>query len=229
MGGSVMRALSRRTFVGMSASAAALLYAPTRVLAQQCTTNYLPSFLPNRLTVDCASKRNFALFRQNSTHLGLAGVVNMTFVRGRLGTYQAGNLFLFPWLKPKGAALGQSKVWNAVVPLSASTHRQASDIPGATLPPDEYFCQVVLKAPPNAFIGFAADDPFDKLEAKLGLYTNIAKLADGKPIGIDWASSNLNHAWFGGSRAIPATDTCNGKAWRKLIVDGLNQASVGAC
>jgi hypothetical protein len=224
-----MREFSRRAFVGMSVSTAAVLHAPMRALAAQCVTGAYPGFLPNRLTVDCASRRNFALFRQNADYLGLAGAVSMTTVRGKLGSYQAGNLFLFPWLKPKGAALGQGKVWNSVVPTSATAYRQASPIPGATLPLDEYFCNVVLQAAPTMFIGFAADVPFDTLEAKLGLYSNVARLDDGKPAGIDWASSNLNHPWFGGSRQIPSTDTCDGAAWRKLIVDGLNQASVGAC
>jgi hypothetical protein len=201
---------------------------PASAIAQSCTGNF-PSFLPNYLTVDCASKRNFALFRQNTAYLGLAGAVSMTFVRGRLGSYQAGNLFLFPWLKPKGQAFGPGKVWGSVVPTSASLSKPANPIPGSTLPLDDYFCNFVLQAPPTMFIGFAADVPFDKLEAKLGLYTNVDKLADGKPLGIDWASSNLNHPWFGGSRQIPGTATCNGAAWRKLIIDGLDQASRAAC
>jgi hypothetical protein len=225
-----MREFNRRTVVGMSISAATLLSAPARAVAATCVSGFLPGFLPAYLTVDCASSRNFRLFRQNSDYLGLVGVVSMTTVRGKLGTYQAGNLFLFPWLKPKGAALGQGKVWNASVATSATAYRQASPIPSARLPQDEYFCNFVLQAPENVFIGFTADVPFGKLEAKLNLFTNVDKLADGKPVGIDWASSNLNHPWFGGSQAIPATDTCNGNAWRKLIVAGLNQtASAGAC
>lgn len=224
-----MRELNRRTFVGMSVSAAAILSAPARaVAATQCITGSQPSFLPGYLTVDCATRRNFRLFRENSEYLGLAGVVSMSTVRGKLGSYQAGNLFLFPWLKPKGAALGQGKVWNASVPTNATAYRQASPIPNARLPQDEYFCNFVLQAPTNMFIGFAADVPFDKLETKLGLFTNVDKLTDSQPIGIDWASSNLNHPWFGGSRAIPATDDCNGNAWRKLIVAGLNQVSSAA-
>ena len=84
-------------------------------------------------------------------------------------------------------------------------------------------------APLNTFIGFAVDVPFGKLDAKLGLYSNIDKLADGKPVGIDWASSNLNDQWFGGDRQIPATETCNGSAWRQLIANGLNLASKQVC
>ena len=58
---------------------------------------------------------------------------------------------------------------------------------------------------------------------------NVDKLADGGAIGINWTSSNLNRPGFGGSSCIPNTDACNGNAWRKVIVDGLNQASVAAC
>lgn len=225
-----MNGHSRRAFLGMSASALAVTAQPAGALAAiQCVTGSYPGFLPNRLTVDCASKQNFRLFRQNADYLGLAGAVSMTFVRGKLGSYEAGNLFLFPWLKPKGLALGAAKAWNAVMPTNATTVRAAAPIPGSKLPQDEYFCNVVLQAPINMFVGFAADVPFSALEAKLGLYTNLDKLADGKALGIDWASSNLNYPWFGASRAIPDTEDCNGAAWRKLIIDGINQASASAC
>jgi hypothetical protein len=87
----------------------------------------------------------------------------------------------------------------------------------------------VLKAPSSNFIGFQLEAPFRKGREKLPWVTNVEKLADGGPVGINWTSSNLNRPWFGGSSCIPNTDTCNGNAWRKVIVDGLNQASVGAC
>jgi hypothetical protein len=223
-----MTTLSRRAMLAMSAGAAALLQSPARAIAAQCITGFLPSFLPNMLTVDCASGRNFLLFRQNSSYLGLAGAVSMSFVRGKFGSYPAGNLFLFPWLKPKGVALGAGKIWNSFAPTSATAVKQASPIPNSALPLDEYLCRFVLQAPPESFIGFAVDEPYSTLEVKLGLYSN-AKLADGKPAGIDWASSNLNHPWFGGDHQIPATNTCNGQAWRQLIVNGLNSAARQAC
>jgi hypothetical protein len=112
----------------------------------QCVSGGLP-FLPNRLTVSCAAQRNFRAFRPNSDYLGLAGVVSMTSVRGSLASYEAGNLFLFPWLKPKGQALGQGKAWPAVVPTNATLFVNASPIPNATLPLDEYFCRIALQAP----------------------------------------------------------------------------------
>ena len=65
------------------------------------------------------------------------------------------------------------------------------------------------------------------MDAKFPWFTNV-KLADAS-VGIDWTSSNLNNGWFGGSRTIPSTADCNGGQWRKLIVDGLNQASAAIC
>jgi hypothetical protein len=195
--------------------------------AAQCVTGPLPGFLPNRLTVDCASRMNFRLFRKNPTYIGLAGVVSMTFVRGKQGSYSAGNLFLFPWLKPKGRA--QSVVWPSVAPTDATQFVQASPIPNTYLPPSEYFCDFVLNAPSSNFIGFQLDEPHRNGREKLAWISNVDKLADGVPVGINWTSSNINRPWFGGNSCIPDTDACNGKAWRKVIVDGLNQASVGAC
>ena len=73
------------------------------------------------------------------------------------------------------------------------------------------------------------DQPFGASEARLDWFSNVDGLADGAGVGIDWTSSNLNRPWFGGSSWIPSSVTCNGKMWRQLIVDGLNQASAGVC
>jgi hypothetical protein len=224
-----MQQMNRRSLlVAMSAACVAALEHPRAAFAQQCVTGSYPAFLPNALTVDCASRRNFQLFRRNEDYLGLAGAVSMSFVRGSIGIYEAGNLFLFPWLKPKGAALGAAKQWNAVAPRSATTFLAASPIPNSALPLDEYFCNYIIKVPTAAIIGFSIDKAYSALEVKLGLYSN-AKLSDGKSVGIDWTSSNLNHPWFGGNRQIPASETCNGKAWRQLIVNGLDLASRQMC
>jgi hypothetical protein len=215
---------NRRAFIGASlAVAGTLRQTVSAIAAPQCVTGPLPGFLPNRLTVDCASRMNFRLFRKNPGYLGLAGVVSMTFVRGKHGSYTAGNLFLFPWLKPKGRV--QKVAWPSVMPTDATRFVQASPIPNNFLPLDDHFCSFVLEAPSSNFIGFALDAPFEKGREKLPWVTNVKKLADGGPVGINWTSSNLNRSWFGGSSAIPNSDTCNGKAWRKVIVDGLNQAS----
>jgi hypothetical protein len=134
-------------------------------------------------------------------------------------------MIVFPWLKPKGqnrAALP------AVVPVNSGQFVPSGPIPDATLPVDEYFCRFRLQAPITMFIGFQVDVPYGRNDGRLDWFSN-ARLADGKDVGIDWTSSNLNHPWFGGSRCIPSKDTCNGAAWRKLIVDGLTQASIGLC
>ncbi len=219
---------NRRKFVGLSLGGLAALSVPRSVsAATQCVTGPLPGFLPNSLTVDCASKRNFQTFRQNSDYVGLAGVVSMTAVRGALGSYPAGDLFLFPWLKPKAQKSGKS--CSAVLPANATQCINSSPIPNAQLPVDEYFCRYMLQAPWTSFVGFEVDKPYTSLQANQVWFTNVDKLADGKAIGIDWTSSNLNNAWFGGSNWIPKTDACDGNAWRRLIVRALNQASAGIC
>jgi hypothetical protein len=217
---------NRRAIVAMSVGGlAALSMRPSVAVAAQCVSVGFQGFLPNSLTVDCASARNFRTFRQYPDYVGLAGVVSMSFVRGKLGSYAAGNLFLYPWLKPKG----QGRPLSALLATSATTFVNASPIPNATLPPDEYFCRVLLQAPLTSFIGLQVDQPFDAANGKLAWFSNTDKLADGSGVGIDWTSSNLNNPWFGGSSCIPGTADCDGSAWRKLIISGLNQASTGAC
>jgi hypothetical protein len=224
-----MGIIDRRAFLRGSIGTVALTQVPTLAFAQVCVTSGLPAFLPNRLTVDCASRRNFAIWRKNAQYMGLAGAVSMSFVRGKYGTFPAGNLFLFPWLNKQGQALGAAKDWQTVMPTSQTKVMTAAPIPNWRLPLDEYFLRYRLEAPIASFIGFRVDAPFNVQDARRAWYTNVAKLADGKGVGIGWNSSNLNAPWFGGSRWIPKTDTCNGKKWRALVADGLNQASVAAC
>ena len=222
--------MDRRSFLA-SAGALSLVSLPRTGLAQTtCVTSGLPSFLPNRLTVDCATRRNFANYRKNADYQGLAGVVSMTYIKGRYGEYPAGNLFLFPWLNAKGLALGSAKDWQAVLPTSQTKFAVADPIRGWTLPLDEYFCSYVLEAPRQSFIGFRIDTPFPGGTNPLRPWrTNVDKLSDGKPVGIEWTSCNLNSPWFGHSQWIPATSDCRGSSWRALIVDGLKQASVSQC
>jgi hypothetical protein len=220
-----MTGFDRRAFLGMSVGALSILRHPSSAAAQTpaCVPGGMAQFLPVRLNVDCASRQNFQLFRKYPNDLGLAGIVNMTFVRGKFGSYDAGSMIVFPWSKPKG----QSRP-GAVLPTNKIQMMSSTPIPDATLPLDEYICNYRLQAPTAMFIGFQVDAPYSKLEGRFDWFSNV-KLADGKGVGIDWTSSNLNHPWFGGSRFIPNKDTCNGPAWRKLIVDGLNQASTGLC
>ena len=222
-----MSGLGRRAFLGLSVGAVSLLRHPFAAVAQTpaCVPGGMAQFLPSRLNVDCASRRNFQLFRQNSGAVGLAGIVSMSFVRGSYGSYDAGSMMVFPWVK-RNANLRSALP--AVLPVSATQFMPSSPIPDGTLPVDDYLCNYRLRVPPATFIGFQVDVPYSQLEARFDWFSN-ARLADGKGVGIDWTSSNLNHPWFGGSRFIPAKDTCNGPAWRKLIVDGLMQASTGLC
>ena len=221
-----MAEYNRRTFVGGSVAGLTVIGLPTALhAAAQCVAGPLPGFLPTLLSVDCASKRNFQTFRRNPDAVGLTGVVSMSFVRGSQGSYPAGNLFLFPWLKPKA----HGRNLPAVVPLNATQFTNATPIPNASLPLDEYFLRFVLKAPCTSFIGFQVDNPYSASDAPRDWCSNVDKLGDGKGVGIDWTSHNLNGPWFGGSTWIPGTDACGGKAWRSLVVAGLAQAAVGAC
>jgi hypothetical protein len=225
-----MTTLHRRAFL---ASAGALSFSsiPQFAAAQTaCVTSGLQPFLPNRLTVDCATRRNFSNYRKNAPYQGLTGVVSMTTVQGKYGIYPAGNLFLFPWLNAKGLALGAAKDWQTVLPISLTKYITTRPIPGWTLPLDEYFARISLVAPWQSFIGFRVDAPFADGGNPLRPWrTNVDKLPDGKPIGIEWTSSNMNAPWFAGSQYIPATDDCTGNKWRALIIDGVNQASASLC
>jgi hypothetical protein len=225
-----MSILDRRAFLRGSVTTLALSQVPGIALAQTCVTSGLPPFLPNRLTVDCATRRNFAVWRKNAAYQGLAGVVSMTSVQSKYGVFPAGNLFLFPWLNKKGQTLGAAKDWQTVLPTSLTKFMTAGPIPNWNLPLDEYFLNIRLQAPLQGFIGFRVDAAFPGNNNPLRPWrTNVDKLTDGKPVGIEWTSGNLNSAWFGGSRWIPNIDACGGNKWRALIIDGVNQASAGLC
>src|SRR5258707_10428622 len=113
-----MTAFGRRAFLGMSVGAVSMLRHPLSAAAQTpaCVPGGMAQFLPQRLNVDCASRRNFQLFRKNTGDIGLAGVVSMSFVRGKFGSYDAGSMIVFPWLKRKGKS---STALPAVVPVDS--------------------------------------------------------------------------------------------------------------
>jgi hypothetical protein len=220
-----MTGLDRRAFLGMSVGAVSILRHPLSAAAQTpaCVPGGMAQFLPVRLNVDCASRRNFQLFRKYPNDLGLAGIVTMTFTTGKYGSYDAGSMIVFPWSKPKGVSRT-----GTVLPVNKTQFMASTPIPDATLPLDEYICNYRLLAPMAMFIGFQVDAPYSQFDARADWISN-ATLADGKGVGVDWTSCNLNSPWFGGSRCIPNDGTCNGAAWRKLIVDGLTQVSTGMC
>ena len=175
--------------------------------------------LSQRTSVATASALNLGQFLRNKRALGLTGILSMRLVEGGLSRYTSGSLFLFPF---KHAA--SSPNVRAFLP-----GRSAAEPPIVTvalthggLPPDEYFCNYVLKVPPRSFISFSAGLPFSRSAAKWEWHTNVDNIA-GHSIGIGWTSSNLNHPWFDGSRWIP--DRGDGKYWRARIIEGLRQAA----
>ncbi len=204
--------------------------AASAAVPAQCGMPGLPAAsAPTRLSVDCATRRNFQLFRANPDHVDLTGVVTLNRVAGKFGNYETGSLMLFPRLKPKGIELGAAKVWPAFISTGNNQVASATPIKVLTLPADDYFCRFVLQAPWTFFIGFSVDNSFSAFESQQAWASNVDKLPDGKGVGIGWSSANLNAPWFGGSRWIPRTEVCQGAAWRNAIVDGLAQASVGSC
>src|SRR3954471_17064336 len=170
-----MNSFDRRVFLGVSVGAVSLLRHPLSASAQTpaCVPGGMAQFLPVRLNVDCASGRNFQLFRKYPNDLGLAGIVSMSFVRGNYGSYDAGSMIVFPWSKPKGVSRT-----GAVLPTSKTLFMASAPIPGPTLPLDEYLCNFRLQAPANMFIGFQVDALYTKLEGRFDWFTNV-KLADG--------------------------------------------------
>src|ERR1051326_1274279 len=178
-GGVPMSGFDRRAFLGMSAGAVAMLRHPLSAAAQTpaCVPGGMAQFLPVRLNVDCASRRNFQLFRKYPNDLGLAGIVSMTFVRGKYGSYDAGSMIVFPWQKPKGISRT-----GAVFPTSKTLFIASTPIPDGKLPLDEYGCNYRLLAPANLFIGFQVDGTtYRTRESRFDWFTNV-KLADGKSV-----------------------------------------------
>ena len=211
-----MRGLSRRAFLGVSVGGLSSLQSHGAVLAA------LPADvlgLSQRNSVDAASALNLSQFLRNKHAFGLTGLLSMRPVEGELGRYPDGSLFLFPF---KHAASCPDV--RAFLP-----GRSATDPPIATvalthggLPPDEYFCNYVLKAPREGFISFSVGLPFAHGAQKRVWHTNVDDIG-GRSIGIGWTSSNLNHPWFAGSRWIPDSDI--GKYWRARIIEDLRQAA----
>lgn len=228
-----MSTLNRRAF--MLASVAALS-ATTSIVraapapAPRCSSPSVPAaVVPNRLLVDCASRRNFRLFRANPDYVRLTGVVTLNVVQGKLGTYPAGLMMLFPQLTPKGVALGASRAWPSYITTGTNMQMSQVDaIRNLMLPPDDYFCRLVLQAPWTSMLGFSVDAPTTLQPGQTWL-AEVDALGDGKGVNIDWSSASLNAPWFAGRSWIPADRECDGKAWRRVIADGVSQASVGLC
>jgi hypothetical protein len=207
--------LSRRKFFGVSVGGLSALNAPCTALA---AVHGGAIDLTPRANIDYASALNLIRFLQNTDTRGLVGLFSMNSIEGELGSYAAGTLILFPF---KHTA--SSPEFSAFLPGSSAAAPLIATLamtPGG-LPPDDYFCSYVLKAPRENFISFSAGAPFVRGAQKWPWHTNLDNIA-GSSIGIGWTSSNFNHPWFAGSRWIP--DSGDGKYWRTRIIDGIRQA-----
>jgi hypothetical protein len=211
-----MTGLNRRTFFGVSVGGLSVLHGQSAALAALPAGVFSP---PARASVEQASALNLRLFLQNKDTLGLIGLLNMQPVEGELMSYGRDALFLFPF---KHAASNSDLP--AFLPGRSAAEPVIATVamtPGG-LPPDEYLCNYVLKAPRQSFISFSIGAPFANGAQKRAWHTNVDNICGGS-IGIGWTSSNLNHPWFAGSRWIP--DRGDGKYWRARIIEGLRQAS----
>jgi hypothetical protein len=219
-----MSTLDRRAFLGVSLGGlAALGNQGTALAALQCASVGVPS----HLTFDCSVGRNLRLFLNNAGAFGLTGLVSMNNVKGALGSYPGGTMFLYPWLKSKntGRALAaQLHQYQAFLPGPIT----ANPLPNMGVPLDEQFCAYGLQAPAQNFIGFSIDVPRVNHILKLPSYAVVSGVA-GHAVGVEWTSANLNGRWFAGSRSIPAGNVCNGQRWRNMIVDALRVAPTKVC
>ena len=84
----------------------------------------------------------------------------------------------------------------------------------AGLPPDEYYCNYVLKAPRHSFIGFSIDMSRCARSRKSSVAHALWTSPGTSPVSIGWTSSNLNHPWFEGSHWIPEGEDGDGRDWR---------------
>jgi hypothetical protein len=217
-----MSTIDRRALLGASIGGLAVLGNKAALAALQCATVNVPS----RLTVDCSVARNLQLFLERENLFGLTGLVSMATFNGDLGSYVAGSMFVYPWLKSKNQGrdlAAEMRHYQAFLPGPIG----ANPLPNMGVPLDEQFCIYGLQAPPQDFIGFSIDVP-RMAHAKLPWYSVVDGVGK-RTVGVDWASDNLNGRWFGGSRAIPGGSDCNGQQWRSLIVDGLRRAATMAC
>ncbi len=211
-----MGGLNRRAFFGISVGGLSSLRAQSVAMAAP-----LPGAVEftRRANIDYASALNLDLFLQDTDRRGLVGLLSMTPVHGERGGYDAGALFLFPF---KHAA--SSREFAAFLPGSSAAAplvKTAAMTLGG-LPPDDYYCSFVLKAPRQGFIAFSVGAPFTSGAQKWPWHTNVDDIR-GRSIGIGWTSSNFNHPWFAGSHWVP--DNGSGKIWRARIIESIRRVA----
>jgi hypothetical protein len=210
-----MKTPSRREFLATSAGCIYSIHGASAALAD---LQVAATEAPVSLRISLANALNFRLFAQNRGTLGLSAVMAMRPVDGRLGSYPASSLFLFPFNRD---AASTRELALLPGPDDASPLVKTAAMTTLGLPPDEFFCHYVLKAPWQGFIGCTLDAPIAREIGMSPWHSNVEM--GGTTIGIRWTSSNLNHAWFAGSRWIPESD--DGQIWRGLIIDGVRRAA----
>ena len=95
------------------------------------------------------------------------------------------------------------------------------------LPPDEYFCNYVLKAPSRSFISFSVGAPFSHGAQKRVWHTNVDNIG-GRSVGIGWTSSNLNHPWFAAAAGFRIVTRANtGAPASSKACAGCGSSSIG--
>jgi hypothetical protein len=173
---------------------------------------------PVSLRVSLANALNFRSFAQNRSTLSLTAVMAMRPVDGELGRYPSSSLLLFPFNRD---ATSKCEPAHLPGPDAASPLIKTAPMTTLGLPPDEFFCHYVLKAPWQSFISCTLDAPVAR-EIGTWPWHNNVEIGEAT-IGISWTSSNLNHPWFAGSRWIPEND--DGQIWRSRIIDGVRRAA----
>ena len=204
---------SRRAFFAISASGlCAVQFGGSALAAFDAGSAVL------RAPLNLVNGLNLQAFLAGGDALRLAGLMSMEAVRGESGDYERASLFLFPFKHNASnkAATAFLPGSDAAEPLVATA---VMDPLG--LPPDEFFCHYVLKAPRQSFIGFELGAPVPRECANRPWHSNL-KVGD-TILGATWTSANLNDRWFAGSRWIP--DNENGRAWRARIVRELHRAA----
>lgn len=212
MVGAPMNTPSRREFLAISVgSFCAVDSAGAAQVAFQVGT-------PVSARIIRANALNFQLFVQNRSTLGLTAIMAMRPVDGKLGSYPAGSMLLFPFNRDAASASER-----AFLPGSSASTPLIASVPMMTLglPPDEYFCHYVLKAPWQSFISCTLDQPIAREIGVWPWHSNV--LIGHETVGIRWTSSNLNGPWFAGSRWIPESD--EGNVLRTRIIDGVHRAA----
>lgn len=214
-GGDDMDTPSRRTFLAISAGTLCVFHGQRAAFAS-ARSDWLSLSASARLNL--ANVLNLRLFFNNKDAFGLAGLMTVRQVEGELGRYPDASLLLFPFKQKNSSAETQAFLPG---PDAASPIIPTAAMDTQGLPPDEYFCHYVLKAPPENFIGFELGTPLPSSTDKWPWQSNVQIGND--TVVFRWTSSNLNHPWFAGSRWIP--DNEHGEVWRARIIAGVRRAA----